>query len=220
MMRSKTLVLGILIAISAPMALSQHCVQFNDRPNGGCFETGCEIYCALANKTIESRLMPGFFTEPKAGGIVVTGVLPSSPASVAGVQVGDVLLGIDGLAVPFDGIDSAWQEGERHTIRLKRGSLLLTERIETKTVQRILSQLPAMSNPVKLASFSFEQPPFSAEPFLSGMLVHRDGDEFAVDTVLRNSPAERAGIRPGDHLTGIKGEADAFFLQYSNEREQ
>jgi predicted metalloprotease with PDZ domain len=218
-MQSKFLALGILLAISSSTVLAQsNCRTLDDHPFGSCLETGCAVFCPLPSKKIESaRLMPGFFIEYKAGRMVVTGVLPNSPASIAGVQVGDELLEVDNLPVPFDSIAADWQEGWWHTIRLRRGSIVLTKRMKMKSVQSILSQLPVLSSPIKPASFSSERNSFSVEPFLSGMLVHGDGDEFVVDTVLRNSPAERAGIRPGERFMGTKGEEESF-LQYSNER--
>ncbi len=61
--------------------------------------------------------MPGFFTEYEAGKMVISGVLPNSPAYLAGIRIGDVLLRIDDRAVPFANVDSVWQESRSHTIR-------------------------------------------------------------------------------------------------------
>jgi S1-C subfamily serine protease len=53
-------------------------------------------------------LPPGFFVEQKKGRILVSGVLPNSPAAFAGIKKEDELLGIDNLHIPFDDIDSDW----------------------------------------------------------------------------------------------------------------
>jgi len=212
----KTLLLGCLVAFVAPIALAQFCVTLNDRPNGGCWETGCEFYCANATRAQTTSLMPGFFTEYEAGKMVISGVLPNSPAYLAGLRIGDVLLRIDDRAVPFADINSVWQESRSHTIELRRGSFSFVKQIRTRNLQSILAGLPVLSNPVKTVSFS-EETTFKAEPYLSGMLVRRDGAFFTVDAVLRHSPAESAGIRPGDRFVATK-DTTVSSLQYSNDR--
>ena len=213
-----TLALGILVVTSSWLAVAQNCVTITDRPNGGCLETGCEIVCALPNARTEAKkVMPGFFVEQKGGRIIISGVLPNSPAAIAGIKKGDELLGIDNLHIPFDNIDSDWQEARWHAVRLRRGTAIFTEDIRSESVQNILADLRALSNPIHLASFSKEQNSFKVAPFLSGMLVRPDGTEFVVTAVLVNSPAERAGIKPGDRLLRNDGET-ASSLQYSNER--
>jgi predicted metalloprotease with PDZ domain len=214
----KSLAFGILVVTSSWPGVAQNCVTITDRPNGGCLETGCEIVCALPSARTEAKkFMPGFFVEQKAGRIIVSGVLPNSPAAIAGIKKGDELLGIDNSHIPFDNVDSDWQEAGWHTVRFRRGKAIFTEGIRTESVQNILADLPALSNPIHLASFSREQNSFKIAPFLSGMLVRADGAEFVVAAVLMNSPAERAGIKPGDRLRANDGET-ATSLQYSNER--
>jgi predicted metalloprotease with PDZ domain len=218
MTRSSALALGLLIAISPSVALAQYCVTLNDRPNGGCLETGCELYCALPSARGQSaKLMPGFFVEQKDGRVLVTGVLPNSPAAIAGVRVGDELLEVDSLHVPFDSVAPDWQRGRWHTIQVKRGSVSFTERINSESVQSLVSALPVISNPIKPVSFPSSETSFRVTPFLSGMLVRANRDEFVVEAVLLHSPADRAGVRPGDRLLRINGETVSF-LEYSNER--
>lgn len=213
----KTLLLACLVAFVAPIALAQFCVTLNDRPNGGCWETGCEFFCAHATRAQTSSLMPGFFTEYEAGKMVISGVLPNSPAYLAGIRIGDVLLRIDDRAVPFGDVNSVWQESRSHTIELRRGSFSFVKEIRTRSLQSILAGLPVLSNPLKTVSFSEETTTFQPEPYLSGMLVRRDGAMFTVDAVLRHSPAESAGIRPGDRIIAPK-DTTISSLQYSNDR--
>jgi predicted metalloprotease with PDZ domain len=212
----KTLVLGCLLAF-APVAFAESCVTLNDRPNGGCFETGCEFFCAHATRTQATSLMPGFFTEYEGGKMVISGVLPNSPAYVAGIRIGDVVLRIDDRPVPFDDVSSVWQKSRSHTVELRRGSYSFLKQIQTRSIQSILSGLPVLSNPLRTVSFAGGDTSFKAEPFLSGMLVHTDGAMFAVDAVLKHSPADSAGIRPGDRLVGAE-DTTVSSLQYSNER--
>lgn len=214
----RTLALGILVVTSSWPAAAQNCVTITDRPNGGCLETGCEIVCALPSARNEAnKAMPGFFVEQENGRILVSGVLPNSPAAFAGVKRGDELLGIDNLHIPFDNVDSDWQQAGWHVVRFRRGTDIFSERIKTESVQNILVDLPVLSNPIHLASFSKEQNSFKVAPFLSGMLVRADASEFVVIAVLLNSPADRAGIKPGDHLLHNDGQT-AISLQYSKER--
>lgn len=214
----RSIVLVMLAALCSSTAFAQNrCHTLNDNPLGVCVDSGCESLCPVSSPPIESRLMAGFFTQQTDGKIIVTGVLPNSPAAIAGVEVGDHLLRVDNFALPFDGGAPDWQDGQWHMIELRRGSLFLRKQIKMKSVQTIVSQLPVLSDPIKNASFPPAQVSFIAAPFISGMLVHNDGSQFVVDTILQGSPAESAGIRPGDHL--MKGEGDAAsLLEYSNER--
>jgi len=215
MIPRKTLPLVLLFAISSPVVFAQ-CFRVNDTINGNYAETGCIDFCALPSRIEATNLMPGFFTAYEDGKATISGVLPNSPASGVGLRVGDELLEVDNQAVPFVNDASVWQQGQWHTIKFRRGSLVLSKTIKTETVQEIVAGLPAMSNPLKPASFSLKTTSFKPEPFLSGMLVHREGAEFVVDSVLRSSPAEGVGIKPGDRLSGT--EAAPSSLQYSNER--
>lgn len=218
MTRSRALALGMLIALSPSVVFAQYCVTLNDRPNGGCLETGCELYCALPSaRTQSAKLMPGFFVEQKDGKVLVTGVLPNSPAAIVGVRIGDELLQVDNLHVPFDDVAPDWQRGRWHTIRMRRGSVLFTERIKSESVQSLVSALPALSNPIKPVSFPSNETSFRVAPFLSGMLVRANEDEFVVEAVLLHSPADRAGLRPGDRVIRINGETVSS-LEYSSER--
>lgn len=163
------------------------------------------------------KASPGFFTEYKRGNLVISGVLPNSPAAMAGLQSGDTLLEVDHHALPFADIKPVWQEDEWHTIQLKRGSALLTEKIKPQTMQSILSRLPVVSSPLKPVSFPVKARSFEIQPFLSGMLLDRSNSNLVVDAVLRGSPAYRAGVRPGDFIVGTKTD-NTDFLQYSSER--
>ncbi|SRR5579884_524990 len=217
MNHGKLLLFLCLLAFGKPIASAQICVTLNDRPNGGCFETGCPEFCALAPQNEISRQMPGFLSEYQAGKLVVTGVLPDSPASLAGFQVGDVLLQIDHQHVPLSDTNSLWQERRSHEVELRRGSQVLVKQLRTKSVQSLLASLPTLTNPFKPASLATASASFEPWPFLSGMLVHRDAAAFVVDSVLQNSPAERCGIRPADRILLTDGVTRSN-LQYSKER--
>src|ERR1700733_10739523 len=110
MIRLQFLLLGMLMTFWSSAAFGVECMTLTDRPNGSCFETGCTIFCALSAKPESARLSPGFFTEYKDGKLVISGVLPNSPAATAGLQSGDTLLEVDHHVLPFADIKPVWQE--------------------------------------------------------------------------------------------------------------
>ena len=64
----------------------------------------------------------GLTTQPGPTGAKVLYVAPGSPAAIAGVTVGDVIVAIDGRAEASGQTDDAWQDGPvGQTIQLRLG---------------------------------------------------------------------------------------------------
>lgn len=209
-------ILGILSVFPSSL-IAQFCVTIQDRPDGGCLETGCSIVCAEPNARIErGGLMPGFFSDYQNGKTVVVGVLPGSPAFQAGIRAGDEFEAVDSKTIPGSGA-SAWQDAQPHVVRIKRGASIFAKKFGAVSVGVILSHLPVWTDPVKAVSFPSSDQSFVVRPFMTGVLVREDGTGFAVGTVLRGSPADRAGIKPGDRLETSRS-VSAYSLEYSNER--
>ncbi len=113
------------------------------------------------------------------------GALVPSPASLAGLKPGDVVVAVDGQPVnTFEDItehlalSSGWSKGQRETVfRIQRG----TESIN-------LALQPVLSGNEKTRKVGF-----------------RPARRFVVDSVTPGSLAEKAGFRPSDQIVEVDG---------------
>jgi regulator of sigma E protease len=126
--------------------------------------------------------VPAFQEQPP----VVGWVEPGSPAAEAGIQAGDRIREIDSVRV------SVWREldsslltsgGQEVTLTLDRGDQTLTVRMTPKKVTRYAFGYSGIAPPL----------------------------EPTVTSVQRGSPAEAAGLKPGDRIDAVNGEAVHHF---------
>ncbi len=115
---------------------------------------------------------------------------PLSPAYVGGLRSGDLLLSINGRPVRFladvDRVLAA-QSAAPLAIAVARG----TDNIELAEPRpSFTAHLPAANNPA----------PWSMQT------LGLESGEFYVQLVIPNTPAERAGFRPGDRLLTLSGQ--------------
>ncbi len=112
---------------------------------------------------------------------VVGWVEPEAPAAAAGIRPGDRIVAVDGKPIP------TWRELE--TTLLSAGG-----REVTLTVERGGTRLQVRITPEKVTRYGFGY---------AGILPPLDA---TVVQLLPNSPAERAGLRPGDRIVAVNGE--------------
>lgn len=152
-------------------------------------------------------------------GAVVVSVTPGSPADDAGIQEGDVITAVDGVALtPKDGLAgviSAREPGERVALEVMRPGDDGNE-AETLTLEVELGRHPDDSDRAYLGvryrlglgkPFGDRQGPFDWFPgeglpetpferLMGGAIIQRVADD---------SPAEQAGLREGDRITAVDG---------------
>jgi serine protease Do len=124
-----------------------------------------------------------------AGGVLVTEVDPGSPAAMAGIQVADVLLAIDGVQV-----DSASEYL----------SLLRTYAPGEKVSLTLLRGVNEMESSVRLA----ELPGDYAERYFErvfGLKVGKNQMGVVITHVSPHSPAAQIELRAGDLIAQIEG---------------
>ena len=125
-----------------------------------------------------------------SGGVLVTEVDPGSPAATAGVELADVLLGLDGLEVesPAEMLQllSSYTPEDRLRLRLLRGE---TERELTVS----LAPLPP--------GYGLDY----AERIF-GFRVREASRGLVIAGVTAGSPAQRAGLQAGDLVAEIGGQ--------------
>ena len=145
---------------------------------------------------------------PSAGGALIAAVEPNTPAAHSGLQPGDVIRSVNGeqvknprdLAVDIAGVqpgDTAHlgvlRDGHDQTMDVRVGQLPS----EQQTAENGGSHPQAEQSRLGLALGSLS-------PDIAGQLNLPDGTKGAVVTQVQpGSPADQAGIQPGDVIVGV-----------------
>jgi serine protease Do len=140
-------------------------------------------------------------------GALVSEVEPGSPAEAAGIQPGDVIVGLDEEEVE-DVADLVrlvrWHEpGDRVTVHILRDG-------EARTIRAVLGERPAPAAPPPappLQGTRLGVEAMTPDADLASYFGITPGDGVLVLRVLPGSPAEEAGVRSGDVILELEGEA-------------
>jgi len=145
---------------------------------------------------VYSGILPGEISRTMvrsrgSGGVLVKEIDPDSPAERAGLQVADVILEVDDIQT-----DSASEYL----------SLLRTYPPTAKVKLAVLRGEDELEVVVRLAELP-DGYAFSYFARLFGIVVEEDSLGVLVSEVVRDSPAARIEVRPGDRLVEIEGQA-------------
>jgi S1-C subfamily serine protease len=141
-------------------------------------------------------------------GVVITEVLPDTPADEAGLQEGDVLIAVDGQELDeekglADAI-AAYEPGDTVTLQIARSGE------EAREVSVQLSEHPEKDG---VAYLGVRYLPFPHDERLRGLdmpFVLPEGEieqGVIIRRVYDDSPAAGAGLEQGDVITAVDGEA-------------
>ncbi len=125
-------------------------------------------------------------------GAFVAGVAQDSPADRAGFEPGDIIFEIEGYRVHnlnrFHGVAGNWPQGETVRVKVRRGG-------EVRDLKVYLGD-PARVRERQMNLLTVE----------AGFLPDGgDGPGVRVASVLKEGPAEAAGLRPGDVIRKVDG---------------
>ncbi|TYO99488.1 serine protease Do [Geothermobacter ehrlichii] len=133
------------------------------------------------------------------GGVLVTEVIPGSPADRAGLELADVILEIDDIPVETPGeflnILGAYIPGNRVSVRFLRG-------IESRTADLRLEEFPP--------GFALR---YAADTF--GFSLEEWRGKLRVADLARGGPAERVGMRRGDLVIQAAGQEVSSLKDYA-----
>jgi serine protease Do len=158
------------------------------------------------------REVAAFLKLESQSGAVVSEVLEGSPAEKAGMKARDIILGVDGKALPrfrpdrvvvdyVERLVSARAPGDTMALSVLRGS----SRVELKAT---LEEEPRLVR--EADRMYFEKIGFTAREFVYGDAIARHSQAGALTGVVAhlvkpNSPADIAGLRPDDWVKEIDG---------------
>jgi serine protease Do len=173
------------------------------------------------------REVAAFLKLESQSGAVVSEVLEGSPAEKAGVKAHDIILGVDGKALPrfrpdrvvvdyLERLIAAHNPGETMTLSVLRGSEHLDLKVALDEEPRLVREANRMY---------FEKIGFSAREFVYGDAVARHSKTgeltgIVAHLVKPNGPADLAGLRPDDWIKEIDGVEISDFASASQKLEE
>lgn len=174
----------------------------------GCAWRTCHLGClcgAPIEKAYLDQLQPGFTTDYVQGGLVISTVLPGSPANEAGIVPGDRILLIDGRApwlLPCE--SQVWDDSHTTLLTLLHGNESRDVAIRPKPIRELLGALwtkptrPYLRN----AALSTER---VVDSYAVGMRFVAERGGIRALEILPGGAAERGGVRSGDLVVKVNG---------------
>lgn len=172
-------VLAVLAVISTVNGTGWSCVRLGTDLSGRCGESDCSVICVSPAVMSASTFLPGFTAEQIANMLVVSTVLPNSPAARVGLKTGDQLLSIDGSHFPLGG-DRArlWQVARSHILRVHRGNRVFALQIESLPALAVLTAAVGYNEGLKTVSLGNDsEENVLLAPYVSGLLLTKHSDQ-------------------------------------------
>ena len=155
-------------------------------------------------------------------GAMITRVAPDSPADLAGLQVGDRIIDVDGQEPDQDNdlpdLITAHQPGDRVTLGIERpgeGSLKVSVELGEHPDNKEVAYLGVEYLPFPrlerfgLDSLPFDHSPFDRLPFGNELFIPPNVKAplgAIVQSVVQDSPGYRAGLQEGDRIVAVDGQ--------------
>ncbi|MCK8516670.1 DegQ family serine endoprotease [Methylonatrum kenyense] len=147
-------------------------------------------------------------------GVVVTQVMPGSPAERAGLQTGDVIREVNGRSVQSSGelrnAIGLLRSGDNAELRVYRDGRTLTVNAEIGAVERASLDGGSLSPRLEGATFGLVESP---DP-------RSDGQRIGVTELRDGSPAQRAGLRRGDVILSVNRQPVASLTELRQHSEE
>ena len=137
-------------------------------------------------------------------GLLITAVLPNSPAALVGVKSGHIILSANGMLT--NQIQQLQKIVDAQAVDAEITLVLLVDRVQqqaviTRRAERPFLGVQLIENDVNAADFITTAIPVLPEPSSE----HIPFEPVIVGKVLPNTPAEKVGLEVGDVLTAVDG---------------
>jgi len=170
-------------------------------------QTGTVIrgYLGVTIQDMTTDLAKSFGLE-KEEGILVSDVMPDSPASEAGLQTGDILLELDGKKIEsvssFRNTIALTAPGTEVTLKLRRDGKEMTRKVKIGRQPEEAAQAAGPSAPDSVAGrLGLTVEPLT--PQWKERLGIRDEQGVVISGVAPDSPAAAFGLREGDVVLSV-----------------
>src|SRR5258708_9959555 len=211
----------LLFVLVLPKALAgQACVScFADQDKGcrgRCSSLQCDSVCNCCGLTPKVAYLdapnPGVIASENAGGLLVLRVFPHSPAMRAGIRAGDEILAINGKNPSESALRCrTWQGSDEGvtSLTLRRSGKVWSTTADLMPLRSFLDRAwLSATDPIRTVSLrsSTTSRETSYGTYITGLRWEETGlGELVIADILRRSPADRVGLRPGDIIASVDG---------------
>ncbi|MFT5128495.1 MAG: S1-C subfamily serine protease [Rhodothermales bacterium] len=159
---------------------------------------------------------------PAQSGLLIATVVPDSPAANLDLKAGDVILQLndkDASVAELTAIDESptnrfnfnarvWSDGSTRNISysIADGAISASASDSSETTSTKAESHTRSTHVRKEEAPAAAKQPSGPKPWL-GIHIHNDDSGVRISTVVPNSPAADAGLKPGDLLESIDGKA-------------
>lgn len=231
------------ITISAVIYAQEPCAKCKENPEScKLIQTGKCDDCGGEEKTIEKKITVisadenrgflGVVTKEEKGKLLVTEVVPNSPAEKSGIRKNDMILEVNGASVKTrDELIAMLQKTKANeTVQFKIKSLN-----KEKMLKIVLGEMP--KSEVKLKAHCGKcpeanmpiikdvekefvvMPPQETPRGFIGVVIAPQKGKLAIQSIVPNSPAQKAGLKQSDiiaELNGIKVSTPSELIEVLN----
>jgi predicted metalloprotease with PDZ domain len=195
-------VLFLLISAAGTPSLATcsycNCRSFNDYlpdgNGGGCRDSSCLIWCAapVEASTTWNPQLTGIEVSNDAQPVIIA-VYPNSPAERQGIRVGDMLLAVNGKAVPY----SCPSDSGLQVYLIRRGTR------EMEIAVRPISPAEMILNTSFRNVDVGREGLASLPPYISGVILRKTKGGTLIRGVIPGTPADAAGFEKGWRVLAV-----------------
>lgn len=172
----------------------------------------CECGGSPLSISFLDSLNPGLAIAVRSGRVYISEILHGSKAAADGILPNDEIISINGKSVAAVDPDATWESANLpgfSSLIIRRNNLAMKKEVRLVSVKYLLENEWRSGPGLVLASAQAKPEEASIggidAPFTTGVRAHLYQGRLFVSAVLRNSPADRAGLNPGDEIVLIDG---------------
>ena len=163
-------------------------------------------FLGVETQPVTAQIAPSLGLAPDARGALVAAIAPDSPAAKAGVQPGDVLTGVDGRQIgnprELAQVVADHKPGQTAQVAIIRDGALRTVDVTLTAIPDEQKTADAGDRNNRQASIGLALAPLNQDA-RQQFDIPQNQFGAVIAGVQPGSPAEQAGLRPGDLVVGV-----------------